>query len=925
MITMQWNEFVSHIRHLGPKDQQRIHDAFELGKRMHAGQKRRSGDPYFTHPIAVTLILARMGADADTLVASLLHDTVEDTDLTLRDIHKLFNGDVTALIDGVTKLNPEDVADSPSLDEQIETLRKIFISLEEDVRVMMIKLVDRLHNMQTIEHLSQERQKAMAQETLDVFVKIADRLSMQDMRNELEGLCIAILNPSEYKKLLALEERNRKKSEAAIDEICTGLQKDFSHLYKNTEVIYEVNSWKKLRSLLQSEGLTTGIASVSVVFACDTIDHCYGILGALHQMFPREALSFQDFLNAPMTNGYRGIHTTIILNNGLRVRCKIRTQEMNIYAHYGISTFCFDNKATGVTDYLIPWGQHISNLSRDTESRSDQFWESLKSDILGESIIVHNANGMQINVPYDATALDAAFYCYPSKALRTQSITLNGEHADFGSQLRNGVTIEIVTSKKKDVPRNWLDYVHTGVAIAAIRKELSSLSSAKKIVAGKELLENYMQNRKKGFLEEFDKTILMKKIKESGYKSLNNIFEELADGTMEPIEAYNILFGQFDKKPNDKDETSVIQYSLNAHQENSTIQTNALLRAQGNHIKDVRYHYDGKSQYSTVRALVSLSNMNRELFKRDLKTAGAQDIEIIPRSIGAYILTATVILLWALNPVFAKWLILEGMDPMALVTIRLLTFAVFTGIFYFGWSIVNGKKYSPIPQGTLLAVLPAFAIFLLSIFTYKALQTMPPSIHITFLRLNILLLPLLYIANKKGWTKLPYMILVCTLFVGFIYQYIADTTVLAAGVILSILSLAAYLFFSLSTERVLQQYKIDMRYPSFLFQIGVVLGLIGLFMIPFHSKEALLSPLTVTAILYVALCVWIPYTCYSAVLKKIRFKHITNIFLLEVPLTIVFEMLFLHIFLPTIDYILLAILAVLLLGIGRYLSRIRAT
>ena len=205
---MQWKEFRSHVHYLPASDSARVGKAFALAQEVHKGQKRRSGDPYFSHLLATASMLADMEADGDTLIAAFLHDAVEDTPLTLEEIDRQFDGSVRMLIDGVTKLEKADIAEKPSLDEQTETLRKIFTLMEQDIRIMVIKLIDRLHNMQTAEFLEPERQLTLAQETLDVYVKIADRLSMQNIRDELEALCLGILQPQHLVVLQTLRSEN---------------------------------------------------------------------------------------------------------------------------------------------------------------------------------------------------------------------------------------------------------------------------------------------------------------------------------------------------------------------------------------------------------------------------------------------------------------------------------------------------------------------------------------------------------------------------------------------------------------------------------------------------------------------------------------------------------------------------------------------
>ena len=261
---MQWNELRSHLRHISEKDLRRVQEAYELGKKLHEGQKRRSGDPYFSHPIAVATMLAGLGADADTIVAALLHDTLEDTHMTLEIVEKTFGKVVGELVDGVTKLTRAEIGEKPSLDEQIETLRKIFRLMQKDVRIMVIKLLDRLHNMQTIEFLPHEKQMVMAKETMEVYVKIADRLSMQDVRDELESLCLALLEPDKYVLLNDLRQHNEERGGKVMQTMMQTLGKKRPDTLHHVALNYEHKKWSKLQIQLDMEGAAaTGVTGVA--------------------------------------------------------------------------------------------------------------------------------------------------------------------------------------------------------------------------------------------------------------------------------------------------------------------------------------------------------------------------------------------------------------------------------------------------------------------------------------------------------------------------------------------------------------------------------------------------------------------------------------------------------------------------------------
>ena len=913
---MQWNELKSHLGHISSKDLPKVQKAFELGKEKHNTQKRKSGEPYFMHPIAVTKILANMGADTDTLVAALLHDTVEDTDLTLKEIDKAFNGDVASLINGVTKLEPKDVEDKPTLDDQIETLRKVFRVMEEDIRVMIIKLVDRLHNMQTIEHLAVERQKTMSQETLDIYVKIADRLSMQNFRDELEGLCLSLLNPPEFKKMVVIQENNESKASQAIADIIERIAKETPKVSQFIQIQYERKSWPKLRAQL-NDGVTavTGVSELTAVFICDSIQQCYETLGALHQGWQREALSFQDFINAPMISGYQGVHTTIILEDGTRVRCKIRTHDMQEYARRGITAYCFDEKAVGALQY-VPWTKRIGALAENTAERSRDFWESLQSDILGDSIVIHGANDEQILLPKNSTALDGIFYLYGKKGMRVKDIFIDGKLSEPQEILSNATTLAANFSKSSNVQLDWLHYVHTNIATGHIRDALAKVPHLQKEKLGKKLLQETLQTHKHGFLEELNEKSFRSRLQEIGYSSLNDIYIAIADGRIDPIEVHSTLFQKANMEEQ-KRKNYITCYTVDPTNSSLTKRINELHKEFKKSFQSIRYKYKNNGKLAVVKIRSKLTTEESDILKRDLTTVGARNVSSSPQTNTSYILTIIVICLWGLNPVFAKWFLMHDVPPITLATLRFLAFGVFTSIFYGAWRYTQRKKYTPVRGIYKLAFLPALSAFALAIFTYKALLSMAPSAHLTVLRLNVLLIPIFYFARKHRVLRFP-LIGLCAL-AAFIamFQYPLDQ--LSTGVIFSLLALLAYASFSVITESVLQQHKIDMRFPSFLFVIGLFLGVAGIILAITHPVVIIMNAYTPMILFYVLLCVWAPYTLYSAVLKKAAFSHITDLFLLEVPLAIVLEVVILGTMLnPTFHGILIGIALVLLL-IGQLL------
>jgi len=906
---MQWKEFSSYLRHLSPADQTRVERAFELGSHLHAGQLRKSGEPYFTHPIAITIRLAFQGADADTLIAALLHDTVEDTDATLEEIGKNFNGDVMTLIDGVTKLTAAEFELLPNLDTQIETLRKIFRLMQLDLRIMIIKLFDRLHNMETIRFLSPEKQTTLARETFDVYVKIADRLCMQDLRYELEGMCLSVLEPELYAKLIELLEQNKELSRR-ISETMAGYIDQQPDLQDKVKVHFEFKSWQKLRAQLNAGGsAATGVANATMIFVCSDRDMCYRVLGAIHEPWRRETTSFQDFINSPMINGYRGLHTTIILEDGTRIRCKIRTREMQEYAKNGVTTICFQPDRRQELEKLVPWTKRINSVADDTKDRSQDFWQSLQSDILGESIVVHGPDDQTIQLPIGATALDGAFYLFESTALSVESIKVDGKEIPFYTPLTHAVTLNASFSDKPTVHREWFRWIQTGYAMALTRSALASESEQKRASIGKELLQELMLEKKKGFLEEFDSKGLDERVQKKGFLSLDDSFIALAEGRIDTGELYDTLFGSFSNSKVEEALPYLISCTMDLSDEETMESVNGIFRTYWSSIQVLRHLAGSGPNERLMQLKLKVPPRRMEKIRADLELAGAKNIEVIIRSKREITLLATVIILWSLNPVLAKWLIINGMTTMSLLTIRFLVFSVFTTGFFLIWRQMTKTKFSPIPRLALLVGPATFWNAFNSTVTYLSISFLPPSVHLTILRFNALLISLKAAKDRKQMVSaLTLLALLIALSI-----FLIASGYIALGICFSVVTLLSFTFYSLSLERTLQEHRIDIRYPYVLFQMGLLLGLTGIIMLFFQPISQLLHELTIPSIFYVLVCVCIPHACYSALLKTTRFKHFTDYFLLEVPLAMLLEAAILSIVLPLSLYAVIFITLVTLL------------
>lgn len=539
---MQWKSFQRHIAHLPAEDIERIEKAYAYGKKIHDGQKRYSGEPYFTHPIAVAEILADMGADTDTIIVGLLHDTVEDSDISLKDIEKRFGATVSQMVDGMTKFSAGDFAEKATQNEQIESIRKLFTMMEQDVRVMVVKLVDRLHNMRTVGVFPDAKRHKFAKETQDIFVKVANGLCMSDIRDELEELCAIAMDKNVHSRLKKQRTLNQKLAESAMQF----LQKRVGFLEnEGMSFAYERMSWGKLHTQVdEGDKACAHLAAVNIVITCKEVQDCYAALGALHQHWPRVQLSFVDAISNPYKNGYRGLHTTIILGNGMRVRCKMRTAEMHAYARKGIGLHCFDAEQKKAK--YLPWMTRLPEFHEDIAPHSRDFWESMQHDILGDTIPIYTVGETGTNIPANATALDAAFYILGNHALWTKRITFNGKEVSFQTPVERGVTIEIEKSPKRTVEHFWLQQVRTGLAITKIRHVLTHLSLPRKSELGKEILQQEFDRYGMGdvltSLERYPGALAQLNV-----KTEEELFGQVAEGVLSPTDVLMHIQGRHKK------------------------------------------------------------------------------------------------------------------------------------------------------------------------------------------------------------------------------------------------------------------------------------------------------------------------------------------------------------------------------------------
>ncbi|HVY22818.1 MAG TPA: bifunctional (p)ppGpp synthetase/guanosine-3',5'-bis(diphosphate) 3'-pyrophosphohydrolase [Steroidobacteraceae bacterium] len=485
-ITQLLNKLESY---LPPERVEQVREAYEFGAAAHEGQKRKSGEPYISHPVAVADLLADLHMDAQTIVAAILHDVLEDTPMSKEEIAGKFGSDVAEIVDGVSKL--DQVQFKNRAEAQAESFRKMLLAMVRDIRVIMVKLADRTHNMRTLGAMSPARRRAIARETLEIYAPIANRLGIYNIKNELEDLGLKNLYPNRYKVIEKAVKRARGNQKQFIGNIKTNIEEALEKAgikgrvegrEKHPYSIYQKMHRKK-----------TALNEVVDVFGfriiVDSVDTCYRALGIVHGIYRPMPGRFKDYIAIPRINGYQSLHTTLFGPNGMPIEVQIRTEAMQQVAESGIAAHWqykegADEDKTG-HDRAREWLQHLIDMHG---GNSEEFLESVKVDLFPDKVYVFTPKGEIRRLPRGATAVDFAYSVHTDIGNRCVAAKVDRRLVPLRTPLRNGQTIEIVTAKGAQPNPAWVNFVVTAKARTAIRHYLKSLKSGDAEELGKRLL-----------------------------------------------------------------------------------------------------------------------------------------------------------------------------------------------------------------------------------------------------------------------------------------------------------------------------------------------------------------------------------------------------------------------------------------------------
>ena len=481
-------------------DEEVLARAYRFSEEAHRGQFRNSGEPYVTHAVEVAKILAELQLDTTTVASGLIHDVVEDTKITVADVEKAFGAEIAAIVDGLTKIAKLPNSGS-NQDRQVESYRKLLLSIAKDARVIIVKLADRLHNMRTLEFLPEEKQRRIAQETRDLYAPLAHRFGMAKMRWELEDLAFKHLETEEYKALAKKVAQKRGEREALIAALRIPLQHELAKAgIRNVEVTGRPKHlWSIYKKMKQREKPYEEIYDLLAIrVLVNSVPDCYHALGIIHEGWTPVQERIKDYVAQPKSNGYQSLHTTVFGPGRQLYEIQIRTKEMHRTADFGIAAHWLykeDAKSADELDKHLTWFRQILELQLDAKT-PDEFLEFLKLDLYADEIFVFTPNGDVIQLPKGATPIDFAFAVHSEVGLRCAGAKINGRIAPLSRALRNSEQVEIITAPSAKPSRDWLAHVRTGRARHKIRQWLRHEEHSSSIKLGQEILERELKRRR---------------------------------------------------------------------------------------------------------------------------------------------------------------------------------------------------------------------------------------------------------------------------------------------------------------------------------------------------------------------------------------------------------------------------------------------
>lgn len=517
------------------KDITLLKKAYVFAAQAHQGQVRRSGEPYLSHPLEVTSMLADMKLDKTTLAAGLLHDVLEDTNVTPLELKQEFGQEVTHLVEGVTKISR--LQESSPETRQAESIRKIILAMTDDLRVIFIKLADRIHNLKTLKFLPEEKQKQVAQETLEIYAPIANRLGMGRVKAELEDLSFRYVEPEHYFRISALVEPQIKKAERELKKIKKTLENLMAANHIPAEIHFRIKRLYSIYNKIKRQNIDFAQVYdfMALRLITSSVKNCYAALGIIHQTWPHLPHRFRDYIAMPKPNLYQSLHTTIITSKKQTIEIQIRTKDMHILAENGIAAHWkykeADSQSLIKEDKRLLWLREMVDLYKEQKSPR-AFLKDLKTDLIPEEVYAFTPKGQVITLPLGASALDFAFRIHSEIGLHAVAAKINGQLSPLKTILKTGDIVEIITSPQKKPSRDWLNIAFTSTARERLKRWLSHQNKKENINLGQKLWTKELKKYNLSPGKQDEKTLLenLSQITNFRVKKLDDFYALLGFG-----------------------------------------------------------------------------------------------------------------------------------------------------------------------------------------------------------------------------------------------------------------------------------------------------------------------------------------------------------------------------------------------------------
>ena len=550
-IDEQYRKLEDTIRDYNPgADFAHIRSAYEFAKQQHGDQRRKSGEPYITHPLAVAQIVAEeLHLDSESIEAALLHDVIEDTPATYEDVAKLTSPTVADLVEGVSKLTRIQYATKE--DEQMENLRKMLIAMSKDIRVILIKISDRLHNMRTMEYQSPAKQKQKSLETMEIYAPIAHRLGMQRMKWELEDLSLKYLDPIGYDEIVSKLDAKRPEYEAFMSRTQAQIDQRLKDM-KIDHIVYgrmkhPYSIYRKMFSQNKSIDEIFDLFAFRVIV--DSVSDCYNVLGVIHDLYKPILGRFKDYIGTPKPNGYQSLHTTVMGNDGIPFEVQIRTKEMHEIAEYGVAAhWKYKQNGQGAgTEGKYEWVRRL--LENQEGADAEEFIHSLKVDMFADEVFVFTPNGDVQNLPAGATPIDFAYAIHSAVGNRMIGAKVNNRIVTLDHVLKNGDIVEILTSKNAKGPsRDWVKIAKSTEARSKIRQWFKKERREENIANGRSAFDAELRHCGIAMKDVLDPEFLPVLLKKVAYPSLDDLYAAIGYGGFTAQKAVSRIQGELQRR-----------------------------------------------------------------------------------------------------------------------------------------------------------------------------------------------------------------------------------------------------------------------------------------------------------------------------------------------------------------------------------------